>query len=282
MSTKRIRRPTPARTAPRRDWTPAPAPNAATLGPESDHGDSRAPAGARQRIEATVSKSVELGYKVIDEYLQQGQHAAQRLNAGTLTAEAVATEAQDLGTRVARYASDFFGAWMELLELAAAGRAAQGGGRASEPSSSPSPDAPAAEASAAAPAPAPGRASRAARLQVDLATSRPVRLRLDLHADRIRGALRAHALRSADPSRGQLQDVACVLDGDAPLLRVEVSAEQRSGSYEGLLVDETTNRPVGSVRVTLEDARRRAQPRSSSKARASKASPSSKPSSRRR
>ena len=73
-----------------------------------------------------------------------------------------------------------------------------------------------------------------------------------------------------------------MLDGDAPLLRVGVSAEQRSGSYEGLLVDEATNRPVGSVRVTLEDGGRRTQPRSSSKARASSGSPSSKPSSKRR
>jgi hypothetical protein len=280
MSTKRIRRPTPARTAPRRDWTPALGASATPRAAgEHDAGTSSPPGGARERIEATVSKSVELGYKVIDEYLQQGQHAAQRLNAGTLTAEAVATEAQDLGTRVARYASDFFGAWMELLELAAAGRAAQGEGRA--PTAPPPPPSGAAPAP---PVPPAARATRAARLQVELATARPVRLRLDFHADRIRGALRAHALRSADPSRGHLEGVACVLDAEAPLLRVEVSADQRDGSYEGLLVDETTNRPVGSVRVTLEDSRRRhrPQPRSSSKARASSASPSSKPSSKRR
>jgi len=273
MSTKRIRRPTPARTAPRRDW--APGLGAASRTAAREEADAPPPGGARERIEATVSKSVELGYKVIDEYLQQGQHAAQRLNAGTLTAEAVATEAQDLGTRVARYASDFFGAWMELLELAAAGRVAQG-----EPRAPAAPPPPPSGSAPAPPAAHPARATHASRLQVELATSRPVRLRLDLHADRIRGAMRAHALRSADPSRGQLQDVACVLEGDAPVLRVEISAKQRPGSYEGLLVDETTNRPVGSVRVTLEETR--PQPRASSKARASSASPSSKPSSKRR
>src|SRR5262245_23986540 len=118
---KRISRPIPSRTAPHRGWQPP------TATPErpADAAPPVAATGPRAQIEATVSKSVELGYKVIDEYLQQGQRAAQRLNAGALTAEAVATEAQDLGTRVARYASDFFGSWMELLELAAAGRAAR-------------------------------------------------------------------------------------------------------------------------------------------------------------
>jgi hypothetical protein len=222
-----------------------------------------------------VSKSVELGYKVIDEYLQQGQRTAERLNAGALTAEAVATEAQDLGTRVARYASDFFGAWMELLELAAAGRAAQPELRRPSPNGEPA-------AAPASPGPAAPETTAPARLQIDLATTRAVRLRLDLHPERIRGALRVHALRSADPRRGRLDDVTCVLDGDAPRVELRIPPEQRAGAYEGLLIDETTNRPVGSLRVALGDEPPRPQARASKRPRASRTSPSSKPSSKRR
>jgi hypothetical protein len=272
MSTKRIRRPTPARTAPHRTWTPA-AP--ATEQRIDAVPPPRGSGGPRERIEATVSKSVELGYKVIDEYLQQGQRTAERLNAGALTAEAVATEAQDLGTRVARYASDFFGAWMELLELAAAGRAAQPDLR--RPATTDSAAAP-----TATPTPAPPDAAASSRMQLDLATTRAVRIRLDLHPDRIRGTLRVHALRSADPSCGRLDDVTCVLDGDAPLVALRIPPEQRPGAYEGLLIDETTNRPVGSLRVTLTDKRPRPQARPSKTPRASRTSPSSKPSSKRR
>jgi len=274
MTTKRIRRPTPARTAPHRGWTP-PIPGA---GQPNDAVPTREGGGPRERIEATVSKSVELGYKVIDEYLQQGQRTAARLNAGALTAEAVATEAQDLGTRVARYASDFFGAWMELLELAAAGRAARPD-LSRPPAAADDATAPAA---AAPPPPTAGTGALASRLRVDLDTRRAVHLRLDVHPDRMRGALRAHALRSADPRCGRLTDITCVVDDGAPLLRLRIPPEQRAGSYEGLLIDETTNRPVGSVRVTLEADRRGTQPSDSKRPRASRTSPSSKPSSKRR
>jgi hypothetical protein len=267
---KRIRRPVPSRTTPHRTWQPPAAPPEQTADPAS----SARAAGPRAQIEATVSKSVELGYKVIDEYLQQGQRAAQRLNAGALTAEAVATEAQDLGTRVARYASDFFGSWMELLELAAAGRAAR-------PELVRSPATNGAAAEPQRPAMAPDASATPARLEVELTTSRALRLRLDLHADRLRGALRAHALRSADPKRGRLDDVTCTLDGDAPIVRLTVPSDQRAGSYEGLLIDEATNRPVGSLRVTLGEGRS-TQPKVSKTPRASSKSPSSKPSSKRR
>lgn len=271
MSTKRIRRPAAARTAPHRSWTP-PASE-----PEERIDAAQpppAPDSPRERIEATVSKSVELGYKVIDEYLQQGQRTAQRLNATSLSAEAVATEAQDLGTRVARYASDFFGSWMELLELAAAGRAAR-------------PDLVRPPAADGAPPPAPPSATPDAaaapsRLQIDVTTQRAVRLRLDIHPDRIRGALRAQALLSADPKRGRLNDVHCALDGVAPVVRLAIPPGQHAGSYDGLLIDEATNRPVGSLRVTLADERRVTQASASKRPRASSASPSSKPSSKRR
>src|SRR4030095_690583 len=93
-------RPSLDRTKPVRSWsaalgTPGIAPQPSTA-PEE--------AKPRPRLEDAVSKSVELGYRVVDDYIQQGQRAAQRLSEGKLTAEVLTSEVNDLGGRIARYA----------------------------------------------------------------------------------------------------------------------------------------------------------------------------------
>jgi hypothetical protein len=194
---------------------------------------------------------VELGYKVVDEYIQQGQRAAQRLSEGKLTAEVLSSEVNELGGRIARYASDFFGAWVELLELAAVGSAARQNGTAGN-------GAPAAEA----PAPPPVRRSTAGGMRVEVHASRPVEVALDLRAERVTGALRVHELRSAEPGKPRLTDVAVRAGeaGNAPVLRIGVPDDHPAGAYEGLLVDESTNRAVGSVRVVVSPPGGRARP----------------------
>ena len=124
---KRKKRPALDRTKPVRSWSTA-------LGaPAAEPGDG----ATRPKLEDAISRSVELGYRVVDDYIQQGQRAAQRMSEGKLTAETVASEAQELSARIARYASDFFGAWVELLDLAAAGSAARQG--VTTPTGSPTP-----------------------------------------------------------------------------------------------------------------------------------------------
>jgi hypothetical protein len=240
MSTRR-KRPSLDRTRPVRSWS-------ATLGTSAEKPIAAEPPRTdgrpRPRLEDAVSKSVELGYKVVDEYIQQGQRAAQRLSEGKLTAEVLSSEVNDLGGRIARYASDFFGAWVELLELAAVGSAARqnemqiaGNG------------APAAEASEAPPA----RRPAAGGMRVEVQASRPVEVALDLRAERVTGTIRAHELRSAESGKPRLTDVAVRSDGagKAPILRIGVPDDHPAGAYEGLLVDEGTNRAVGSVRVVV-------------------------------
>ncbi len=231
---KRKKRPTLDRTKPVRSLATA-------LGAPSTHHEER---GARPRIEDAISRSVEVGYRVVDDYIQQGQRAAQRMSEGKLTAETIASEAQELSARIARYASDFFGAWVELLDLAAAGSAARQG------IATPPAPAPPAEPIPAAPPPD-RRPSSGTGLRVQVAAARPVEVALDLRPERVTGALRAHELRSADPRKPRLRDVA-VRDGDGtPVLHIGVPDDHPAGAYEGLVLDAATNRPVGSVRVVL-------------------------------
>jgi hypothetical protein len=138
MSAPRRTRPSLDRTKPVRSWS-------AALGtpPAPPPGDAPKDDGKpRPRLEDAVARSVELGYRVVDDYIQQGQRAAQRLSEGKLTAEVLTSEVNDLGGRIARYASDFFGAWVELLELAAVGSATRqsaANGMPAAPAASPAP-----------------------------------------------------------------------------------------------------------------------------------------------
>lgn len=247
MSTERRRRPPLDRSHPIRSWTSLldgtePGDDHATDAPDAARG------GTASRVSDAVSKSVELGYRVIDDYLQQGQRVARRLSDGRPAPEVWATEIQDLGVRMARYASDFMAAWMELLELTA-----RGGGRM--PNAAPTPDGP---------APSPGVAERSApppvdvqapRVRVAVRSRRPVEVDVDYRPERVTGSVRVHALRALEADKPRLENVSFqpATAADPPRLVLHVPDAQPPGSYEGLLVDERTNRPVGSVRVDLFD-----------------------------
>src|SRR5438128_6977170 len=94
---KRVRRPEPDRTGPIRNWSalfgapPARAPE-----------DEGAAEARPTSLGEAVSRSVELGYRVVDEYVRQGQRAAQRLNDRSLGPETIARDVQDLTARMAQ------------------------------------------------------------------------------------------------------------------------------------------------------------------------------------
>lgn len=245
MSKERIRRPEPSRTQPIRNVStlygagPRPAPEG-----EGAAASARDGAGVGSLGEA-VSRSVELGYRVVDEYIRQGQRAAQRLNDRSLGPETITRDVQDLTARMAQYASDFFGVWFEMLELATAGSGAR---RAGAENGAPAP----------ASAPTPPRAPRdpsgeRTRVRVEVTSTRPAEVSLDLIPDAAGRTLVVHALRAVDPEKPRLTDV--VLEPGArggPLtLRVRVPADQPPGVYNGLIIDEQTSRPAGTVSVRL-------------------------------
>jgi hypothetical protein len=233
-----MKRPALDRTRPNRSWKTVVGKDEAASGQGSN-------AGVRPGLETAISRSVELGYRVVDDYLQQGQRTAQRLSEGRLTGEAVVSEVQDVGARIARYASDFFGAWVELLDLAAAGSAAR-------QQAAPPDDGPAAPDGEPPAAPRPAEAASAIR--VEIAAARPTATQLDLRPERMTGPLRAHDLRSADARKPRLRAVCLRAEAanGIPVLRVEIPDHHPAGAYEGLIVDEASNRPVGSLRVVLQ------------------------------
>jgi hypothetical protein len=248
VSKERIRRPQPGRTQPIR--------NLSTLfgagprrAPEGDGVDDSARDGKRTTsLGEAVSRSVELGYRVVDDYIQQGQRAAQRLNDRSIAPDTITRDVQELTARMAQYASDFLGVWFEVLELASAGTATRRAGTTSNGTAG----------AAAAPPPAPPRPAREpsterTRVRIEVSSAKPAEVSLDLVPNAGGASLVVHALRAVDPEKPRLADV--VLErggrGEPLTLRIRVPADQPPGVYNGLIIDEQTNRPAGTVSVRL-------------------------------
>jgi hypothetical protein len=220
--TERVKRPKMERTDPIRNWS--------TL-----FGGAAA-AGESATLNDVVARSVELGYRVVDEYVRQGQKAAARLTGGAGDAEAVTSDMQELSARMAQYASDLTGLWFQTIDAMLAN--AGGGARPAAPAPSPA-------AVAGAPA-------EPVRVRVELASVQPVEVGLDLRPGTGSRPLIVHALRAVDPDRPPIA-VSVIPDSEkgAVRLRVHVPDDQPAGVYSGLLIDAEHTLPVGSLSVRV-------------------------------
>jgi hypothetical protein len=231
---ERARRPQPERTEPIRSFGGL----FGLSGPPGDPGGG----GARGAgsLGDVVSRSVELGYRVVDEYVRQGQEAAQRMTDRTYGPEAAVRDAQQLTTRMVQYASDFMRLWFDFLQLGALGGLAR-----------PEPDRRLLREPT--PTPAPELRTGPARLRLELVSGRPAEVSLELRPDAPVEHLVVHALRAEGADGRRLSDVAIrrAADEDAVVLRVAVPADHPAGVYNGLIVDERTSRPAGTVSVRL-------------------------------
>ena len=224
----RIRRPPLDRTEPIRAWS-------ALFG-----------SGPGGSLTDVVSRSVELGYRVIDEYIRQGQRVAERFNDRSYGPETVTGDIQELGARMAQYASDFFGLWLDFMQVVMLGgtlretSAAEDGARAR-------PAAPGNGAARRTPeAPAP------TRVRIEIVSLRPAEVSLDLRPEAAGRPLVAQGLRAVDPAKPKLDDVALEAGpGGELLVRIRVPGDAPPGTYNGVVVDAETSRPLGTLSVRV-------------------------------
>lgn len=238
MSTNdRIKRPPLERTDPVRNWSTLlnAASSAASTGEPAPNRDQ--PSG----LGDAISRSVAIGYQVVEEYVRQGERAARRMTEGA-SPTGVTADAQDLVQRMGHYATELAGMWLELVQRTtmASAPARDGAGAAARTTATP----------AAAPAPAP---VRSARVRLDVRCSRPVEVAIDLTPEAAGARFVVHALRACDAWKPRIDDVQ-VRSGEAddgPTFSVGIPDGHPPGTYEGLIVDAVSNRPVGVVRVVL-------------------------------
>jgi hypothetical protein len=230
---ERIKRPKLERTDPVRNWS--------TLLGLGSAGTAGSPGGTA--LNDVIARSVDLGYRVIDEYVRQGQRAAERLSAGSFPDPAAATnEFQEISARMAQYSSDLMSLWFQMV-----GAAMANGGVT--PAARPVPP----PASVATPTTAASGANgEAVRVRVEVASVQPVEVALDLRPGAGRAPLLVHTLRAVDPDKPALT-ASALPDGDEGIvrLRVQVPDDHPAGVYSGLLVDQRTSLPVGALSLRV-------------------------------
>lgn len=259
-----LRRPKLERSEPIRSFSTLVGAGRAGTSPRSDT--------ANPSLGDAFSRAVDVGYRVIDEYIRQGQQAAERIRKGDYNAEAATADFQDLAVRMTRSASDLMETWLQLVAGAtgavgsanvgwAAGRAnvnpdQAGNGR---PPAEPNrwTDAQREPAPPGSARPAGSSATTGehdeARVRIEVQASCPTEVSLDLRAGAARRRLRVHALRSVDLDKPRLEaTLTGSADGEEPsVLRVLVPSDHPPGTYHGLILDEDANRPLGTLTVKI-------------------------------
>jgi len=245
----RVKKPTLPRTRPNRSWSGLLGPD---LAPESE---AAAGDGAEEHEGA---QGVDLGYRVIDEYLKVGRRAAARTSGPTNPSAAAGDPAQ-LTRRLAQYTSEMTQLWLEMLQAAVTRPGGSGGevGQTAGPFTAPARSArdraePAAASQASPVAPA-AAVQSPPLVSLDVSSHGRVEVSVDLRPARLGPRLVAHDLRCLDHDGARLRDVAVTYDPDGHRLsvRFHVPDELPPGTYSGLFVDPSDNLPRGSLVVRV-------------------------------
>lgn len=221
---ERLRRPALDRTGPIRSWTTV-AGFGASLG------------------DTPLEQGVRNANRVVEEYLRAGEASAR-----TFQRTSTNNRPDDIAQRMVRAASDFATFWLELLTRTAAvtdPTMREATSAASSPETTPS------EATGV----------TSIRVCVEVDAARPVTIALDVNAQAGERRLcvdRLHARTGkANPLTGVEIDTR---SGEPMRVRLRPRATQPAGTYDGVVLDESTSLPVGTLSVTLHSARRPTRP----------------------
>lgn len=258
-TTERVRKQEPERTQPIRNWgvhlgtsgnTPPHPPPGAPASP----GDSAPPGDP-------VSRGVETGYRVIEEYLRQGQNVARAMGLPFPGGLPVDEGLQGRMGAMLRSFTDFASLWMDLMsKLVAGGGAASSGFTPPVGTAGPFPANEGAGTREApkpvAPEPAVSSEPREAApvgLTLDIQSSRRIQVSVDLRPRSEGLPLMVHDLRAPEPDKPRLTGVTleAVPDEERLCLRLQVPAEHPPGVYSGIILDGRTNLPRGTLTVSI-------------------------------
>jgi hypothetical protein len=195
-----------------------------------------------------VTQGVKLGYKVIEQYITQGQRVAEQISrpfqkgapeAGTADVVQgmvrlykdmadVWGNALDLMVR-----NPVFWSWLESFAQNSGGMHTQNGG--------------------------PGTLNgTGAAFSVEIASARPTEVMLDVEPSPQPYKPFVHALHAPDPRVPPLTSIAFQKSpkSNVPVLLLKIPTKQPSGLYAGVVVDRDTNQPRGTLTVRVLPAKR--------------------------
>jgi len=253
-ASERPKKPRAKRTKPIRSWSGLfAAPEEAAQKP-APNGGRAARNGAQ-----TIPEAVQLGYTVIQDYLDEARQEAQKIG-GTRTGTAAGTDPQRLTQRLFQYTSDLTNLWLEILQATTLRDTPREGPRGT---AGPFAGAHRADADAGYPgasaagnshsAPTTSTSSVAPGVLFSVSASRRVEVSIELKPTPILGRLVAHALRAADPEGPRIEQIEIAFQPAEHRVRVAVQVpdDLPSGVYSGLFVDRHDNLPRGTLTVAV-------------------------------
>lgn len=240
---QRLRRADPKRAGPIRNWQ--------TLLRRSDSwnsreplapGDTAADAADDGAWNDTVSRGVKLGYSVIEEQIRQGQRIAQEINDRSYTAGAMDNNVGKLLERVLRFYTDVGSLCFELVESTLRNPGVSGIFRTpgtSEPSNDASHNS--------------QWTNGATAVSIEVASTRPTEVTLDLRPHANGSALAVHELRALDTQKPPLTEVRFESGSEngPPRVRIAIPEAQPPDIYTGALIDRETNEPRGTLSIRI-------------------------------
>lgn len=208
---------------------------------------------------ARIQQGVALGYRVVDEYLREGEVSARRSSA-TQTGGSATESIPKAIERVVQYASDMTLAWLDYVRLAAEGR-----GPSVAPAAAPlqgfdlnPPRTGVASKPVHETSPAPTYPAQRSEALVTVAVRAKVTTEatVELKPGALARALVAHDLRASNSLLPRIGEITVTVLPDEARVRVGivVPPEQPAATYSGLIVDEESNLPWGTITLRVEAA----------------------------
>lgn len=237
-SSERVQRPDLPRSEPIRSWSGL-------------FGSGARPGSTRSAVDS-VQRGVELGYRVIDEYVKQGASMAGSFTGPTASRIPGAPDLSEMTERMVKYASDFTSLWFDtmgqVMTAASNGSAPNGSPSRSTPSPTP--------AAHEAKAPPVSRTGEPTPLRLTLHVRSRATVDVDLALDdgaQVGTALRVEPLRR----RGSERAITTVsiapppAEGGPLRVSIDVPDDTPSGRYTAAVVDEASGQPHGRLTVVV-------------------------------
>jgi hypothetical protein len=195
---------------------------------------------------------VSSGYRIVEEYLRQGQDAARTwgsFGGGGPSAGGGGNEMMRVASQLATMWLDFMG----MMVPGGSGTRAPTTGTAAPTPSSGEPTPPAAPAPHP-PASAPQAAATA--VSIEIASVRRTEVMIELRPRSSDLSLRVQALRAPDPDLPRITGVTIesIPSEDRVAVRLAVPDDQPPGIYSGVILDATTSLPRGTLSLRIADA----------------------------
>lgn len=236
-SRARAKKPPLPRTEPLRSWSTLFGANGSGAPGATPEASPFGLGGAAGVATDSVRRGVELGYRVLDDYMRQGASAAGAFAKPTRVGIPSTADLPKMTERMLQYTSDFTSLWFDAMRIMSGhdgGRPVAGGGTGG----------PASEGSST--------ADQRSRLVLEVRSDRPAEIIVTLDGP-VTGTLAVEPLR-ASSGKKTIADVAVrpSAEPEGPLrVRVHVPPKLPPGRYTGLVVDAESRKPKGRLTVTL-------------------------------